>query len=387
MIHRFAARAVVLALAVTLAASLAAPVFAQGRGNDNQPGNSGGGNSGGNSGNSGNDNRGNSGNSGNSGSGQTATASATPTRTASSSGTTSSTTTTTAPTGTTATTTDDGKGKGKDDKDNRDDEKDNHGGAVRDTVQDARESGSGGGLGREVSEAARSALGKPEQAVVSVTGLLTALTETSATIAGPAGETAIVLTETTRIKTDDDSDAAVADLAALIPVRTRARGRMGSDGALVATRIEYRGDRGEGGMDGELETDSTSLEGVVDAVSTTGFTLVTRPGTAPTGTTTTTTAPTGSTATTTTTAPSGTTATTTAGAPTGSTSTTTATLSRYNVLVTPETKIVRNEAPATLAQLQSGDDVEARGTLDGATLTATRVLADGPVGTPPTTTR
>ena len=53
--------------------------------------------------------------------------------------------------------------------------------------------------------------------------------------------------------------------------------------------------------------------------------------------------------------------------------------------------IVHVPAPgqeAALAALRAGDEVEARGALDGATLTATRVLADGPapVGTVTTTT-
>ena len=58
------------------------------------------------------------------------------------------------------------------------------------------------------------------------------------------------------------------------------------------------------------------------------------------------------------------------------------------VIVTADTTIRRNDVAATLAALRAGDEVEARGSLDGSTLTATRVLADGPApsGTTATTT-
>ena len=344
-------------LVVTLAVALAAPVFAQGR--PDSPGNSGGGGGNPGGGNSGNDNRGNSGNN------QTATATATRTTTS------GTTTTTTAPTGTTASDTDDGgKGKGKDR--DKDEDYDNHGAAVRDPS-----SGAG-----SVSDAARSALGKPDQAVVSVTGPLASVTEAAAVITAFYGDVTVNITDATRIKAAGDSDASVADLQALAGGDTtvRARGRLAADGSLNALRIEVRKAHaaGEAG-DGEMEEadGAVDLEGIIDTVTaaSSSFTLVTRAGTAPTGTTATTpTAPTGTTATTTT-APTGTTATTTAGV-------------TYTVMVGPATTIKRNDVTAPLSALRSGDEVEARGTLAGTTLTATRVLADGPAagGTTTTTT-
>jgi len=235
----------------------------------------------------------------------------------------------------------------------RDDKDSSHGSAVRDAVQEARETSSGAERGREISEAARSALGKPEQAVVAVSGLLTSLAGTHALVTGPAGETAVTLTEATRFKTRDDADATLADVTALLaegPLSVRARGRIDAAGALVALRLEVREDADEV---------INELEGVIDTVAAGSFTLVTRASTAPTGSTATTTA--------------------TTSAPTGSTATTTAATGRtYTVVVGATTTIRRNDATATVASLKSGDEVEARGTLDGTTLTATRVLADGP---------